>query len=423
MEIPKKLNKEKIQNKNNKNEEELIFQLSKNIKEERMKNQVLKDENDQILKDIITVKNNIKSLIPCLPQNRLYPFPPFDEIIAHILNFLNIDSLKLYTRLQNKNNFSTEIILKHFHEIFTKSQNMVISHFSNVDIILNSKFKNSELIKTVNNIINNAYQVNWKVIFYKLASEDRINLIIQELKQNIYDKEKQNNNLIIGYSSSFTNNLKEYIKNSIEVFLKCYISNPKINIDLTKIGKLEKYNSITNEILSKENISKGEECYIIIPSFTYYDINSKKLEIINKDKIILNLEKTTKDNNNHALYKNISKFNINSTKSNNHFSNKYDQFSLNNNKINFRKKKNYENEIYDRKKYSEIYFNSKSYANRNVNYYNFNTNIHSISNNYNKNKIIYNRNYKKNLNENNQITENNKKDKRKFICSDDEDKD
>lgn len=414
MEIPKKFKKEKIPNKSNNNEEELIIQLSKNIKEERIKNKILKDENDKILKDIIIVKNNIKSLIPCLPQNRLYPFPPFDELIAHVLNFINIDSLKLYTRLQNKNNFSIELILKHFQDIFSKCQNMVISHFSNVDLILNVKFKNDKLIKPLNNIINNAYQVNWKFIFNKLASEDDINLIIQELKQNINDKEKQNNNLIIGYSSSFTNNLKEYIKNSIEVFLKCYISIPQINIDLTKIGKLEKYNSFTNESLSKEIINKGEECYILIPSFYYYDNNSKKIEIINKDKCIINLEKKTnlaKNENSQVLYKNISKFNIN----------KYDQISLNNNKINFRKNKNYENEVYDRKKYSEIYFNSKSYANRNVNYYNFNTNIHNISNNYNKNKIIYNRNYKRNAKDNNQNTENNKKEKRKFIYSDDED--
>ena len=84
----------------NKDEYEINL-LSEKLKEEKQNNKNLKATNNQLLQDIIILKNNIKSLIPCFPKNWLYPFPPFDELIAHILNFINVDSYKLYLHLLN----------------------------------------------------------------------------------------------------------------------------------------------------------------------------------------------------------------------------------------------------------------------------------------------------------------------------------
>ena len=423
MEKIKKTKKEKSDYKTNKKDEEEINQISIKLKEEKEKNKILKEQNENLLKDIITIKNNIKSLIPSLPQSRLYPFPPLDELIAHIINFINIDSYKLYKHLHYKNQFPTEIIIIHFKEIFKKSQELIINHFSNVDNILNNKFKNIELITPLKAILKNAYQVNWKDIFNKLTNESNFNSFFQEIKEFLYEKSKQSLKYIIGYSSSFITLLKEYIKNTIELFLKCYICEPEIKVDLTKIGKLQKFNSVINESFINEKIENGEDCYILIPSFYYVVNNTKKCEIINKDKAIRNIDNiyNKNENNYNSINKNISKININNSKiDNKYFRNnqiKHGNLSPNNNKISYIEKRNYENEFYDRKKYSEIYFNSKSYVNRNVNYYNFSTNNH-LSNNHNSKNTHYNKNNKRNMKDNYNYRNIDDK-KRKQIYSDD----
>lgn len=400
----------------NKDEYEINL-LSEKLKEEKQNNKNLKATNNQLLQDIIILKNNIKSLIPCFPKNWLYPFPPFDELIAHILNFINVDSYKLYLHLLNKNQFPKEIILIHFKEIFIGCYELILNHFSNVENILIQKFENIEIIKSLNYILKNAYQVNWKYIYNKLINENNLGVIINDIKNNLYEKAKQYSNFNIGFSSSFINYLKEYIKSTIEVFIKCYICQPQVNVDLTKIGKILKFNSVTNECFPEENIERGNEVYILIPSFYYIEKNYKKSEVVNKNIIIENINKM---NNNEStsfpMYKNKSKINLNNSKSKNLFINnneiKSDKHSFNN-KINFREKENCQNKHYDRKKYSEIYINSKSYANRNVNFYNFSTNNQSIQNNYNVKKIRYNRinkrskkYYYKNIEENKKKKEN-----------------
>lgn len=440
MEKPRKTKKKNTEKKASKNEEEELTLISSKLKEEKEKNKSLKEENEQLLKDIITIKTKIKSLIPCLPQNRLYPFPSLEELVIYIKDFINNICVKFYNRLLKKNQFPFEVIIIHFKSILTKCQDLINSHFACVDTVLNSKFQNIELIKPLNSIIENSYQINWKNIFNKLTTEDKLNSIIEEIKQSIYDQAKQNPSYIIGYSSSFSSYLKEFIKNSIEIFLKCYISHPKININLTKIGKIEQYNSLSNECLLDENIVRGGECFIILPSFHYINEKNNKKEMINKDKIVkykenicnsvnTNLNNYNENNiSDNSIFKNTSKSNIiNSTKSTNYFfNNKIYNNRSNNIRMNYRDKKiNYGNEFYDRKKYSEIYSNSKSYANRNINYYcNINTNNNiSYNSNYNVKKINCNRYHKRNNKNGSKEYDNNQKKRKNYIYFTDDEKD
>ena len=45
---------------------------------------------------------------------------------------------------------------------------------------------------------------------------------------------------------------------------------------------MEQYNSLSNECLLDENIVRGDECFIILPSFHYINEKNKKKEKINK---------------------------------------------------------------------------------------------------------------------------------------------
>ena len=363
-----------------KSEEEEINKISEKLKEERKKNKIIKTENERLYQDVITIKTNIKSLIPSLAQNKNYPFPSMEELIEEIKNYLNISTVKYFQRLQSRK-FPLDIIILHFRYILQKSQELLHNHFSNVDFILNKKFKSPELIKPIQSVLTNAYQVDWKNIFNKISTDEKINKILQEIKQNITIKlnKKMNNNLnnISNFCSpTYMNQLKEYIKSSINILLKCYLNLPKIYLDITKIGKIEKFNSTSNECLINEKIIRGWEVIIIFPSFYYNSDNLKKREIINKDKVVDNKikEKHNNYNNNYGTnnsgysYKNKNNFIIN------FYSKKYEEEQDN-------------NIYYNRNKLSEVY---TGYRNNNYSWSNNNKNLNShINTNQNIKKIYF----------------------------------
>ena len=359
-------------------DEEEIKKLTEKLKEERKKNKILKTENEKLFQDVITIKTNIKSLIPSLAQNKKYPFPSLESLIEEIRNYLHIDSVKYFQKLQNRQ-FSLDIIIWHFRYILQKSQELLLSHFSNVDFILNKKFKSLDLIRSIQSVIKNAYQVDWKNIYNKISNDEKIDKILQEIKQNITIKlnKKMNtniNNINNFCSPTYMNQLKEYIKASINILLKCYINLPKICLDINKIGKIEKFNSTSNEPFINEKIIRGWEVIIIFPSFYYDSDNLKKIEIINKDKVVVNKikEKYYSYSNNYGT--NNSGYNHKNNFKNNIFSKKYEEEQDN-------------NIYYNRNKLSEVY---NGYKNNNYSWSNNNKNINSyINTNQNIEKIYF----------------------------------
>ena len=330
-----------------KNEEEELKKISEKLKEERKINNLLKSENEKLFQDIITIKSNIKSLIPSMSQNKKYPFP-------------------------------TLVTILHFKYILQKSQELLHTHFSNVDFILNKKFKSQELIKPIQSVLKNAYQVDWKNICNKITTDEYINKIVQEIKQNITIKlnKKNNNNISNFISPTYLNHLKEYIKTSINILLKCYLNIPKIYFDITKIGKIEKFNSTSNECFMNEKILRGWEVVIVFPSFFYNADKLKKKETINKDKVVANKlnEKSGNYSNNYGTnnsgysYKNKNSFN------NNYFTKKYEEEQDNNN-------------YYNRNKINEIY---TGYRNNNYSWSNNNKNLNCrMKTNQNIKKIYF----------------------------------
>ena len=362
----------------NKNEEEELRKITEKLKEERKTNKILKTENERLFQDIITIKTNIKSLIPSMAQNKKYPFPSIEQLIEEIKTFLSLDSVKYYQRLQNRQ-FPLDIIILHFKYILQKSQELLNGHFSNVDFILNKKFKSPELTKPIQSVLNNAYQVDWKNICTKLCTDERINKIILEIKQNITIKlnKKINNNISNFCSPTYINHLKEYIKSSINILLKCFLSTPKVCFDITKIGRIEKFNSMSNECFINEKILRGWEVVIIFPSF-YYNIDQlKKKEIINKDKVVINKLNEKSSNYSSAYGTNNSGYSYKNNKNsfkNSYFTKKYEEEQDNNN-------------YYNRNKINEIY---TGYRNNNYSWSNNNKNLNShISTNQNIKKIYF----------------------------------
>ena len=357
----------------NRRDEEELKKITEKLKEEKEKNKILKSENERLFQDIINIKSNIKSLIPSISQSKIYPFPSFEKLIEEIKNYLNINSVKYYQRLVNRK-FPLDIIIIHFKYILQKSQDIINSHFSNVDFILNKKFKSPELTKPIYSVLKNAYQVDWKNIYNKISSDEKINKLIQDIKQNIEIKlNKKINNLSNFWSPTYINQLKDYIKITIEILLKCYLNSKKICFDIIKIGRIEKFNSISNESFINDKIFRGSEVIIIFPSFYYIMETLKKKEIINKDKVVFNTL-------------NEIKYSYNNYDTNN------TGYNFKNNKMNFKNNyfsKNYKEErdtnYFKRNKINEIKTgfrnNNNSWSNNNKiknSHFNKNQNIKKI---------------------------------------------
>ena len=95
-------------------DEDDIRKISEKIKEERKINKILKSENEKLFKDIITIKINIKSLIPTMSQNKKFPFPSMEILIEEIKSYISIDSVK-YSADGNRivfENISQDMFLK-----------------------------------------------------------------------------------------------------------------------------------------------------------------------------------------------------------------------------------------------------------------------------------------------------------------------
>ncbi len=360
-----------------KNEEEELRKITEKLKEERKINKALKTENEKLFQDIIKVKANIKSLIPTITQNKKYPFPTLEQITDEINNtYLSIDSVKYYQRLQNRL-FPLDIIILHFRYIIEKCQELLNEHFSKVGLILSQKFKSSDLIKPIQSVLKNAYQVNWKNICNKITTDEQINKIVQEIKQNISIKlnKKINNNISNFCSPTYINHLKEFINITINILLKCYLNEPQIYFDITKIGRIEKFNSISNECFLNEKILRGWEVVIVFPSFFYNIDKLKRKEIINKDKVVL-YKLNEKNNNNYNYGNNNSGYNYKTKNNfnNNYFTKKYEEERDNSN-------------YYNRNKINEIYF---GYRNNNYSWNNNNNNLHSrLNTNQNIKKFYF----------------------------------
>ena len=366
-----------------KNDEEEIRKISEKLKEERKINKILKTENEKLFQDIITIKTNIKSLIPAMSQSKKFPFPSLEMLIEEIKTYISIDAVKYYQRLQNRQ-FPLDIIILHFRYIFQKSQDLLQSHFSNVDFILNKKFKSQESTKPIQNVLKNAYQVDWKNILNKISSDDKISKMLQDIKQNItikLNKKINNNNNNLNISSycspTYMNHLKEYIKATLNILLKCYLIQPKICFDISKIGRIETFNSSSNECFINDKILRGSDVIIVFPSFYYNNDKLKKIEIINKDKVVSN-KQNEKNNDN-----DISNYSTN----NSGYSYKNNKNSFKNNRFSKKYEEEQDNNYNNRNKINQIY---TGYRNNNYSWSNNNKNINTrLNTNQNIKKIFF----------------------------------
>ena len=256
-------------------EEYEIKEAIQKLKREKNKNIALKKQNNELYNEILILKSNILSHISIHQKVKGDSFPSFDVLKNNINHFLQIDCLNFFKKYLY-DEFEIEGVEFFYREVFKYCGNIIKNHFIKIEETLDSKFNDKNVRNTLDCVLKNSFQVDCKRLLNNLVKEENYREIMEEI-QNGLDingkNERVNNDIII------------FIKKTMEIILHCYINQPKISYDVNKFGVKVYFNeNKQKEFFGK--ILKGEECLIILPSFTYYNESKRVDEIVNKEQVM-----------------------------------------------------------------------------------------------------------------------------------------
>ena len=256
-------------------EEYEIREAMQRLKLEKNKNITLKKQNNELYNEILILKSNIRSHISIHQKSKGNSFPSFDTLKSNINNFLQIDCFNFFKKYLF-DEFEIEGVEFFYREIFKNCENILKNHFIKIEEKLDSKFKDKNVRNTLDCILKNSFQVDWKRLIDNLVKEENYREIMEDI-QNVLDingkNERVNTDIII------------FIKKAMEIIFKCYINQPKISFDINKFGIKVYFNENKHEEFYGK-ISRNEKCNVIIPSFTYFNEGKRSVEIVNKEKVM-----------------------------------------------------------------------------------------------------------------------------------------
>ena len=256
-------------------EENEIRELIQKLKQEKSKNLQLKNQNNELYNDILTLKSNVQSHILINEKEKGNSFPNFENLKHNINNFLEIDCLNFFKNYLYQY-FNIKGIEFFYKEVFKNCDYTIKNHFTKLNKILDLKFKDKNIRNTLDCVLKNSYQVDWKRIMENLIKENYYKNIMIDIQNSLDIGEKDervNNDIII------------FIKKAMEIIFQCFVNQPKIYFDVNRFGNKVSFNKNKYEEFFG-NISEKEYCKVILPSFIYYNEVKKKEEKINKEKVM-----------------------------------------------------------------------------------------------------------------------------------------
>ena len=267
----KKLNSEKL----SAHEEYEIREVIQRLKQEKMKNLSLKKQNNELYNEILILKSNIRSQISFYQKTKGNYFPSFETLKNKINNFLKIDCFNFFKDYLFEE-YEIEGVEIFYREVFKNCEKILKEHFILIEEKLDLKFKDKNIRNTLDCVLKNSYQVDWKRIMENLIKENYYNNIMIDIQNSLDIGEKDervNNDIII------------FIKKAMEIIFQCFVNQPKIYFDVNRFGNKVSFNKNKYEEFFG-NISEKEYCEVILPSFIYYNEVKKKEEKINKEKVM-----------------------------------------------------------------------------------------------------------------------------------------
>jgi hypothetical protein len=267
----KKLNSEKL----SAHEEYEIKEVIQRLKQKKMKNLSLKKQNNELYNEILILKSNIRSQISFFQKTKGNYFPSFETLKNKINNFLKIDCFNFFKDYLFEE-YEIEGVEIFYREVFKNCEKILKEHFILIEEKLDLKFKDKNIRNTLDCVLKNSYQVDWKRIMENLIKENYYKNIMIDIQNSLDIGEKDervNNDIII------------FIKKAMEIIFQCFVNQPKIYFDVNRFGNKVSFNKNKYEEFFG-NISEKEYCKVILPSFIYYNEVKKKEEKINKEKVM-----------------------------------------------------------------------------------------------------------------------------------------
>ena len=150
------------------NEEYEIREAIQKLKQEKNKNIPLKKQNNELYNEILILKSNIRSHISIHQKSKGNSFPSFDTLKSNINNFLQIDCLNFFKNYLYEE-FEIEGVEFFYREIFKNCENIVKNHFISLEEKLDKKFKDKNVRNTLDCVLKNSFQVDWKRLLDNLV--------------------------------------------------------------------------------------------------------------------------------------------------------------------------------------------------------------------------------------------------------------
>ncbi len=267
----KKLNSEKL----TAHEEYEIREVIQRLKQEKMKNLSLKKQNNELYNEILILKSNIRSQISFYQKTKGNSFPSFETLKNKINNFLKIDCFNFFKDYLFEE-YEIEGVEIFYREVFKNCEKILKEHFILIEEKLDLKFKDKNIRNSLDCVLKNSYQVDWKRILENLIKENIYEDIMIDI-QNSLDIGRKNENV--------DNEIIIFIKKAMEIIFQCYVNQPKIYFDINRFGNQVHFNKSKYDEFFGE-ISDKDYCNVILPSFIYYNEIKKMEEKINKEKVM-----------------------------------------------------------------------------------------------------------------------------------------
>lgn len=237
----------------------------------KKENQKLEQENLSLKKELESLHNNMRLMLPGFTSNTSNSFPMLTELNNKINDFIKLSCEDIFFDLLQPN-LDIKRTIDFYKFIFSKIYEIIDNYFNPIEKTINSVLFIDQIYDSIDNVLRKSYQFNWKYFLKEIEKNMLYNNLIKELR-NIINLD------FIEEDGEEWNMIKDFMNKTLEILFYCYISDPVISIDMSQMGKVVNYNNMTHDSLDGF-IKNNKISTIILPNFY-------KGKIFNKNNILI----------------------------------------------------------------------------------------------------------------------------------------
>ena len=238
-------------------------------------NRQLEDKNRKIIEQNRKLSINLREMNPSFTNNTSSSFPMTTEITIKINDFIKITCQDFFFDFLIEQSIPPKGMSYIFGTLFNDFITKIKSQLKLCEDILKRTTCSQALSEPMLNVLKKTYQIHFKAI--QMSIEKNI-INYEQICLCIL------NTIKINTSKGVINVMKKFIEKMYEIVFLCLLCTPEIHIEVEKIGRTVKFNSLNHESIDGF-ISNKEWCYIVLPAF-YKGNKGVKDGIVTKAQVI-----------------------------------------------------------------------------------------------------------------------------------------